>query len=179
MPDGSPINQPLTVRVGTPEDIHDVMELAIMGAEENGFLKAEPAKLLFDIWPALHRDQGIMGLVGFGQGKPIGAVLLKIISPWYSKSLAIEERAIFVHPDYRAGGRHKATGKGSGAAIRLCEFSKLVSDKMDLPLMIGVLSNDRTEAKVRLYQRIFGAPAGAYWLYGAKTGGAVDAETET
>lgn len=170
MPDGSIVQQALTVRVGTPADIHDVMELAVMGAEENGFLKAEPAKLLYDIWPALHLDQGIMGLVGFGPGKPIGAVLLRVISPWYSSELAIEERAIFVHPDYRAGGQHKASGKGSGAAVRLCEFSKTVADRMELPLLIGVLSNHRTAAKVRLYERIFGEPAGAYWLYGARTG---------
>lgn len=171
MPDGSPLYQPLTVRVGTPADLHDVMELAIMGAEENGFLKPQPSKLLHDIWPALHREQGIMGLVGFGAAKPIGAVLLRIISPWYSDERAIEERAIFVHPDYRAGGQHKATGKGSGAAVRLIEFSKQVADTMDLPLLIGVLSNSRTEAKVRLYERIIGKSAGSYFLYNGRTDG--------
>lgn len=168
MPDGSIIDQPLKVRVGTPEDVHDVMELAMMGAEENGFLKAEPAKLLFDVWPALHRDHGIMGLVGFGGGKPVGAVLLRIISPWYSSERALEERAIFVHPDYRSAARYKIDGKG-GPAVRLCEFSKQVADKMDLPLLIGVLSNHRTEAKVRLYERIFGKPAGAYFIYNGST----------
>jgi len=169
MPDGSPIlHQPLTVRVGTHEDLHAVMDLAVMGAEENGFLKPSSSKLLFDIWPALHRDGGIMGLVGQGE-RLVGAVLLKVITPWYTDAKALEERAIYVHPDYRAGGQHKMTGKGSGVAVRLMEFSKLVSDKMEMPLLIGVLSNDRTEAKVRLYERIFGKPAGTYWLYGART----------
>jgi hypothetical protein len=177
MPDGSPVAHPLTVRVGTPDDLHDVMELAVMGAEENGFLKPNPTKLLYDIWPALHRDGGIMGLVGQHGDKPIGAVLLRIISPWYSDARALEERAIYVHPDYRAGGQHKMTGKGSGVAIRLIEFSKTVALRMDMPLLIGVLSNDRTEAKVRLYERVIGKPAGVYFLFNAQTGGAVKAET--
>lgn len=168
MPDGSPIQNPLTVRVGTPDDLHAVMDLAVMGAEENGFLKPSSSKLLFDIWPALHNDGGIMGLVGQGE-RLVGAVLLKIITPWYTDAKALEERAIYVHPDYRAGGQHKMTGKGSGVAVRLMEFSKAVSDKMKMPLLIGVLSNDRTEAKVRLYERVFGKPAGTYWLYGART----------
>ena len=36
--------------------------------------------------------------------------------------------------------------------------------------MIGVLSNHRTEAKVRLYERQFGKPSGAFFLYNARTG---------
>lgn len=169
MPDGSQVTQPLIVRVGTPDDLHDVMDLAVMGAEENGFLKADASKLLYDIWPALHRDQGIMGLVNYPGSKPVGAVLLRVINPWYSTERAIEERAIFVHPDYRAGGA-KVGARASGAAVRLINFSKTVADRMELPLLIGVLSNDRTEAKVRLYERELGKPAGAYWLYRGQTG---------
>ena len=30
--------------------------------------------------------------------------------------------------------------------------------------------NSRTEAKVRMYERQFGKPSGAFFLYGAKTG---------
>jgi hypothetical protein len=44
---------------------------------------------------------------------------------------------------------------------------------MGMPLLIGVLSNSRTEAKIRLYKRHFGEPAGAYFLYNARTGEAV------
>jgi hypothetical protein len=37
-------------------------------------------------------------------------------------------------------------------------------------MLIGVLSNHRTEGKVKLYGRIFGDSAGAFFLYNAKTG---------
>ena len=39
-----------------------------------------------------------------------------------------------------------------------------------MPLIIGVVSNHRTKGKEGLYNRLFGPPAGAFWLYGVKTG---------
>jgi hypothetical protein len=74
----------------------------------------------------------------------------------------LEEKAIFVLPEFRQA-------KG-GRASRLCEFSKYFSKSMELPMTIGVLSNERTEAKVRMYMRQFGKYAGVYFLYNAQTG---------
>ncbi len=166
MPDTLIVTQPdLVVRVGTPADVDDVMSLALMGSAENGFVTPQPGKILQEIWDALNLSAGIMGLIGPRNGKPEGAVLLRITTLWYSDDKFVEEKAIFIHPEYR-------TAKG-GRASRLCEFSKQVADRLGLPLLIGVLSNTRTEAKARLYQRHFGAPAGAFFLYGAQTGGAV------
>jgi hypothetical protein len=81
----------------------------------------------------------------------------------------LEEKAIFIHPDYR-------NAKG-GRARRLCEFSKQVANTLELPLIIGVLSNHITEAKVRLYERQFGKPTGAFFLYNARTGSQKEAAT--
>jgi hypothetical protein len=86
---------------------------------------------------------------------------------WYSDHEVLEEKAIFIHPDFRSA-------KG-GRARKLCEFSKHVSDSLGVPLIIGVLSNHRTEAKIRLYERQFGKPSGAFFLYNATTGGWKDA----
>lgn len=152
----------LRVRIATPDDVDEVMTLALSACEENGFLNPNPIKLLADIWAALTMDHGIMGAIGAPGGKIEGVVLLRIGPMWYSDDRIVEERAIFIHPDYRSA-------KG-GRAKRLCEFSKGVADKLGLPLTIGVLSNERTAAKVRLYERQFGAPAGAFFLYNAKTG---------
>ena len=55
-------------------------------------------------------------------------------------------------------------------ARKLCEFSKMAAERLNMPLLIGVLSNHRTEGKVKLYERVFGKPAGAYWLVGGETG---------
>lgn len=152
----------LKVWVGRPEDVDDIMELALAACSENGFVEPNPMKLLGEIWPALNRDKGIVGIVGVVGQKPQGAILLRIGNIWYSDAPILEERAVFIHPDYRSA-------KG-GRARKLCEFGKKVSDDLGIPLTIGVLSNQRTEGKVRMYERIFGRPSGAYFLYGVRTG---------
>lgn len=150
------------VRTGTVADIHGMMELARMGSAENGFVRPDQGKMLNEIYPALARDYGIVGIIG-DPGKPLeGCVILRVCQLWYSQDWVLEERAVFVHPDFRAA-------KG-GRARKLCEFSKKAADDLGIPLMIGVLSNQRTAGKVRLYNRIFGEPSGAYWLVGAHTG---------
>lgn len=152
----------LKVWVGQPKDVDDIMELALAACAENGFVEPNPMKLLTEIWPALNRDKGIVGIVGVPDQKPQGAILLRIGNIWYSDAPILEERAVFIHPDYRSA-------KG-GRARKLCEFGKKVSDDLGIPLTIGVLSNQRTEGKVRMYERIFGKPSGAYFLYGVRTG---------
>lgn len=156
------MSEEVNIRLGAPEDVHDVMELALSACDENGFVHPNPEKLLAEIWPALNYDRGLVGLIGPEGQKPEGAVLLRIGNMWYSDQEVLEEKAIFIHPDFRSA-------KG-GRARRLCEFSKQVADEFGLPLIIGVLSNHRTEAKIKLYERQFGKPSGAFFLYNATTG---------
>lgn len=151
----------LTVRTGTLNDLEEMMELAMMATEENAFTKTNPEKLLREIYPALCQNQGIVGIVGEPNGIIEGAVLLRIGQIWYGDDPILEEKAIFVHPDFRSA-------KG-GRARRLMEFSKSVADGLGMTLTIGVMSSERTEAKIRAYGRVFGPPSGAYWLYGAQT----------
>ena len=158
----------LKVWVGKPDDIDDMMELALLACAENGFVDPNPLRLLAELWPALNREKGIVGMVGIPGEKPQGAILLRIGQIWYSDQEILEERAVFIHPEYRSA-------KG-GRARKLCDFSKKVADELGMPLTIGVLSNQRTTGKIRMYERIFGAPAGAYFLYGTRTGAAQAAE---
>jgi hypothetical protein len=155
-------NEP-DVRVGTPEDVDAVMEIAMSASMENGFVDPNPRRLLGEIWPALNLEKGLVGIIGNPNEKAEGAVLLRVGQMWYSDQEVLEEKAIFIHPDYRSA-------KG-GRARRLCDFSKQVADSLSMPLIIGVLSNQRTEAKVRMYERQFGKPSGAFFLYNARTGG--------
>lgn len=157
----------LNVRIGTPEDVHGMMDLAMSACDENGFLSPNPQLLLKEIWSGLNLDKGIVGIIGDPGSQLEGAILLRIGNMWYSDHEVLEEKAVFIHPDYRSA-------KG-GRASRLCEFSKKAADKLGMPLIIGILSNQRTEAKVRMYQRKFGAPSGAFFLYNARTGGWKDA----
>ena len=153
----------ITIRTGTPDDMTEVMKLAIAAAEENGFLDASAELLARAMWPALNQDHGLCGVIGAPQAPLEGFVLLHIGTMFYSTQQCVEEKCVFVSPEYRSA-------KG-GRARRLCEFSKHVADTLDLPLLIGICSSSRTQAKVKLYTRLFGEPSGAYWLYRTKTGG--------
>ena len=150
------------IRLGTPEDEAAMLELAMRAWEENGIKDVNQTKMLGMIRPALYLWQGLVGIIGEPGKKIEGAVLLRMSQMWYSDAWMLEEKAIFVDPEFRSA-------KG-GRARRLCDFSKKVADELNLPLIIGVLSNHRTEAKVKLYERSFGPPAGAFFLYNVQTG---------
>lgn len=123
------MSEDLGIRVGTPEDVDAIMEIALSACEENGFVDPNPAKLLGEIWPALNLDKGLIGIIGDPGDKAEGAVLLRIGSMWYSDKEVLEEKAIFIHPDYRSA-------KG-GRARRLCQFSKQVADTLASRSLLG------------------------------------------
>jgi len=152
----------LKIRIATVDDMDEIMQLALAACDENGFLNPNPGKLAAEIWPALNQDHGLCAVIGPQDGMIQGLVLLRIGNMWYSDQQVVEEKAVFIHPEYRSA-------KG-GRARQLCEYSKKVSDTLGIPLIIGVLSNNRTEGKVRMYERIFGKPAGAFFLHNAATG---------
>jgi hypothetical protein len=151
------------VRLAGVDELENIMPLAVAAAEENGFLTARKDYLLRALWPALNHDRGLCGVIGPFGGRLEGFVLLTIGEIFYSDQTCLEEKVIFVHPDFRAAA--------GGRAHKLCEFSKHAADTLELPLLIGICSNSRTSAKVKLYTRMFGEPAGAYWLYRTSTGG--------
>ena len=116
-----------------------MMAVAIAACQENAVTRADPGKLLRDIWPALNRDHGRVGIIGNGQIE--AAILLQIQPFWYGADdePCLLERAIFVAPEYRSAK--------VGRARLLCEWAKQASDTLEMQAVIGVLSNDRTEAK--------------------------------
>ena len=91
----------LKVRIGTPEDVDVIMALALSACEENGFLEPDPTCLLSEIWPALNRDHGLIGIINAANGEAMGAILLRIGKMWYSARPVLEEKAIFINPTYR------------------------------------------------------------------------------
>ena len=152
----------IKIRLGTPADEAPMLDLALRAWNENGIKDVDPIKMLGMIKPALYLWQGLVGIIGEPGQKIEGAVLLRLSQMWYGNEWMLEEKAIFVDPEFRSA-------KG-GRARRLCEFSKKVADELNVPLIIGVLSNQRTAAKVKLYERAFGPPAGAFFLYNTSTG---------
>jgi len=162
------MNQP-KIRLGTPADEAAILDLSLKAWKENGINDVEPEKMLGMIRPALYLWQGLVGIIGEPNKKIEGAVLLRTSQMWYNSSWILEEKAIFVDPEFRSKKGVRST-QTVGHARALCEFSKRVANELNLPLIIGVLSNQRTQAKVKFYERSFGAPSGAFFLYNAHTG---------
>jgi|APCry1669189768_1035252.scaffolds.fasta_scaffold51947_2 hypothetical protein len=161
------VETPCHVRIGTKEDLFDILALAKLVHEEIGLFDFNETKVAEAIWPPLNQTGGIVGVIG-DKGKLEGGIVLRIANYWYSDKQFLEEMCVFVHPDYR-------NAKDSRIQ-KLITFTKKVAHDLDLPLTIGVLSNSRTNAKIDLYRRNFGDPVGAFFLWGAKTGSDADSE---
>jgi N-acetylglutamate synthase-like GNAT family acetyltransferase len=153
----------VTVRVADASDMEEIMKLAVEASKENGFLEASVNLLVKAAWGPINQDHGIIGCIGELGNTIEGMVVLNIGKIFYSDEDCLEERTLYVRPAYRS-----AQG---GRATKLVAFSKFAADALGLPLLIGVLSNERTEAKCRLYSRMLGPPSGAYWIYRTRTGG--------
>lgn len=137
-------------------DLPELMRLfRIMWAEGGMFpLDEDCAKEMFV--NAIEKHQGVIGVIR-GDGTEVRAFICLLITRfWYTSKFHLEELWSYV------GQEHRRTNY-SEALIR---YAKHCSDDLKIPLMIGVLSNKRMEAKVRLYQKHFGVPFGAFFLHG-------------
>jgi hypothetical protein len=149
------------VRVATVDDLDDVMRLSMQLGDEQAFLPHIAELTLQQVWPALNLDNGICGIIKPEGGEAEGVILLRIGTMWYSYEKTLDEKFVFVPPKFRSA-------KG-GRGRKLCEFAKRCAKELNLPLSIGILSNHRTAGKIKLYERIFGPPAGAFFLYNGHT----------
>lgn len=145
----------LPVRKATPADMPELMEMCRELHEENAQFPMNDAKVTEMLNRAFNGGGAIVGVLG-QTGSIEGAILLLINSWWYTDAWCIEEIFSYVRPQYR-----KSTN-----AKDLITFGKRCSDELGIPLVIGVVSNVRTRAKVGLYTRQLSEPSGAYFIYG-------------
>ena len=142
------------IRLAEVEDIPSLMALTRLAADEDAQHPYDPEK----VWSVVRRHYDKMGgliAVAGPKGEPIRGYLIMIVDEiWYSPDFQLLELSLFVSPEHRK----------STLAKQLMAFSKAASEGLKLDLTIGVLSNERTAAKVRLYQRQF-KTAGAYFMY--------------
>ena len=150
------------VRLATPRDEPVLMNLCRSLYEENGLADImSEDRVRAMMHRAFNREGGIIGVIG-EPGRIEASISLAIGQLWYSSEWFLEELYNYVLPQYRR----------SSNARDLLTFSKRCSDATGIPLIIGVMSNDRTEAKMKLYERQFGRPAGGFFVHGRKTGAA-------
>lgn len=146
-------NAPSVVRLATPEDEEQLMVLCHLLHDENGIFEMDDDMVLETLRLGTNQKGGIIGVIGTHE-KLEGMVYMQVSNFWYSRQPYLVELFNFVHPEHRKSGHAKA----------LIEFAKNCADSKTR-LVIGIISNERTKAKVRLYERSLGQPAGAFFVY--------------
>lgn len=145
------------VIVASPADEKEIYELLCIMHHENGLFQMDPDLVWSMIQSCTRGKDGIIGLIRGEEGIE-AAICLMITNLWYTRELHLGDVFDFVHPNYRKSTRAKF----------LLEFAKKCSDEMSIPLMTGVVSNVRTEAKIKLFERQM-KKAGAFFLYNQET----------
>lgn len=143
---------PSIVRVANMADHQECWRLLLQGHCENGIFKLDAPKV--DWWlqrflnpssiPSM--DTGPRGIIGvIGKTGALEAICVMMIGEyWYSSEKHLEEFIVFVDPEFRASGHAKA----------LVNWMKYQSEVTGIPLLTGIISKERTEAKCRLYRRM-------------------------
>lgn len=146
------------VRKATPDDFVGIMDMCHQLYAENGAVGVDWMLVQNAVIQAINGEQASMGVIGAHDALE-GMIYLRISHMWYSADVILEELFNFVAEPYRRSKNAQA----------LLEFARSSADKLECPLLIGVISNTKTESKVKLYSRYLGAPAGAFFLYNART----------
>lgn len=142
------------VRKAMPEDRQQILEMCEENHRENGQFKLAPKKVATMVDRAFNGGGAIIGVVG-GHNSIEGMLLLLISQFWYTDDWILEEIQNYVRPECRR----------STHAKDMIAFGKRCSDEIGIPLVIGVVSNERTKAKMELYRRQLGEPVGGYFLH--------------
>ena len=152
-------NKSPDVRFGLPSDDERIFDLMRMAHEEQGEHAISADKVRWRIETATRRQGAAIGVVGGPQSDVYGYVLMVIDPVWYSDEYQLLELSNFVHPDHRR----------STYAKQLISFAKACADDLGIDLVMGVFSNHRTEAKIRLYRRQL-TPVGAFFVHHPEQG---------
>lgn len=146
------MTSPSTVRLAVADDYQEIWRLLLHSHKENGAFALAPQKVEWLVQRALFPDliplgdtgsRGIIGVIG-PIGSLEGLVFMTIGTYWYSNEPHLEELMVFVDPEHRRSGHAQA-------------FLHWMSNQVEatkLPLVTGIISNIRTEAKCRLYRRL-------------------------
>ena len=151
---------PSVVRLAAPADELAILLLLEQMHAENGlfaYSKSRVRDLVRSILAAPVKPLPVPAMIGV-IGTPTdlqGTIGLMVTQLYYTDEWHLGDLWNFVRPDCRK----------SEHAKELLEFGKRMAGALGLKSMSGVVSNERTEAKLRLYRRRFGKLVGGYFLF--------------
>jgi len=141
------------VRIAGPADYQECWRLLLQAFNENAMMSLAPDKVSWFLARCLDpqsiplgdtETRGVIGVIG-EPGALVGLAFLTIGELWYSHDKNIEEFLVFVDPEHRR----------SNNIDLLHQWMKDQVEVTGIPLISGIISNNRTEAKCRLYRRRF------------------------
>ena len=146
----------MTVRMATQKDEVQLMEICRALHSDNGVFPMDDDLVRAMLYRHFNKQGGIIGVID-GNNELAAATCISFSHMWYSHTIHLEQLFDFVRPKYRK----------SDLAKQLLNFAKECQNALNVPLLTGILTNQRMEAKVALYRKKFGTPAGAFFVVGA------------
>lgn len=144
----------IPVRKAVAADEPAIIDLCKENHAENGQFSLAMPKVEAMVKRAFSGGGAIIGVTGT-PSRVEGAILLLINQFWYTDDWSLEEVFCYVKPEYRR----------STHAKDMIKFGIRCSDELRIPLVIGVVANERTRPKMELYKRQLGEPVGGYFLH--------------
>lgn len=130
------------VEIASPDDFEAMMIFLREMHQENGVASMADDKVSQALMRGLHQDRALVGVIR-SEGAIAASVGLFVGQWWYSYENHLEDLWLFVGASYRR----------RPMARPLIEFAKTAAVQLQMPLLMGVLSNERTLPKLKLYER--------------------------
>ena len=148
------------IRLAQPADEPELLHLFKMMHAEGGMRPLDIDSVRDTFARAFDRKGGILSVIG-APGHIRAMQYLLITRFFYTRESHIEDLWNWVHPDHR----HSDYSKLLIAHAKKCSDEISRDAGIKVPLLMGVMTNKRMAAKVRLYRRFFGIPIGAFFVH--------------
>lgn len=145
-----------TVIGATLSDLPEFMRLFKIMHAENGMFDLDEDCVRETFNRAVKNKEGVIGLIKGPLGDVRAMLFLLVTRYYYTQQFHLEELFNFVSPEFRK----------TNYADTLLRYAIHCQKQLSIPLVIGVLTGSRMEAKVRLYRRRLGMPSGAFFVEG-------------
>lgn len=136
------IELPSNVRMARAADASAILDLLVLNHAENGLAPLNVLKVAEDVARGCRQDGAVIGLIEGDTGIE-ASIGLYIYDWWYSDAKHWTDHWHFVHPNHRKSTHAKS----------LITFAKWFAESMQQPVLLGVMSDTRTEGKLKLYGR--------------------------
>lgn len=153
-----------TVVPALPNDEDAVFAMLLQLHDENGIFPVDEVRVREFIRGATGgTNHGLIGVIRGDAGLE-ASVGLVIDQWWYTLKYCLSERWVFVSPAARSRPEFDRKRGEKGHATLLMEWAQWCAQQFRVPLQMGIMSTQRTEAKERLYRRKM-TPVGSLFMW--------------